>query len=237
MADFSVPNVVLCGGAEFTAENEALDHAWRRLCTARKPRLALITAAADEPVHIVRAAKRTLSKLDVELLSVQLDPNTPLPDHHPLSDALAGAQFVYLTDGNPIALMDALHKNNNLELLRTAWHMGTVLIASGAGAMALCEYMWNGEGWESGLGFLQGITVLPHHERIAARFSAERLRRDLPEPTVILGIEDATGLALQGTQAQVVGASSVTVYRAGGVQVYASGQHFVPADSIANATD
>jgi len=232
LAASSVPRAVLCGGGEFTPENQVLDRAWLSALGIRRPRVILIAAASHDPARRARTGVRFLGKLGADVVPAYLDANVPLPGGRQLNDALIGARAIYLIDGNPATLNEALHQGQAAELLRQAFAEGVTVIGSGAGAMALCEHFWNGEGWEEGLGLLRGIAVLPHHERIAARFPPERLRRGLPETTVILGLEEVSGILIEGVQGRVLGTNNLTLYSANDVLVHRSGQKFTLSTPI-----
>ncbi len=235
-------HVLLSGGAEFTPEHEAVDRAWIQLMAARAPHVVLLPAAvSDHLVSVMRTAKRYFNRFGVQLEAARAhgtgESSADSATLRPLNDALEGAHALYLTDGNPIAALTALRAGKTAALVYRACASGVTVIACGASAMALCEMIWNGEGWEPGLGLIRGLAVLPHHERIAARFSADRLRQGLPDSLTIVGIEDATGVLLEwpdngtnalveGAQTRVIGADSVTRYQADGGQVYTDGQTF-----------
>ena len=131
-----------------------------------------------------------------------------------VSAALESVNVIYLTDGNPAAVVEILTDSNALGRLRHYWDAGATLAASGAAAMALCDLYWDSGIWEKGLGLLKGIVVLPHLEYLAGRFSGARLRQDLPADYTILGIEDSTGVLITEQQTKVIGVEPVTVYRA-----------------------
>ena len=220
--------VLLSGGAEFTSEHQPLDKRLLRLCHTNTPRIVVITATIGEyQTPAIRAAKRIFGQLgaEVEFAAVG-DMSHALYDQRPLADALDGARAVYFSDGNPLSLITALCQGDAIAKLQQAFAAGVVLAACGAGAMALCEQFWDGGVWEAGVGILHGIAVLPHHERIAKRFPAERLRRGLAETTTLLGLEDASGVEFDGTQGRPLGAAMLTVYRADGTAVYPDGEPF-----------
>ena len=221
----SMARVALCGGMAFTPLSQPLDKALLRLTGVQAPRITLIGASPD-PRGVFRAAKGHLNPFGGYVIPTRLGVNEPQNDMLSLDDALAQSQIIYITDGSPAYLMEILSQGNALKALISAWTHGLLLIAQGAGAMALCDTFWNGDDWEPGLGLLHGIGVIPHHERLSARFSPERLRRDLPESTVILGIDEGTGVVLEGRSGRVLGASRVTVYQAAGNQSYPAGNNF-----------
>ena len=220
--------VLLSGGEEFTPEHQPLDKRLLRMCHSNTPRIVVITATiGDYQTPAIRAAKRIFGQLgaEVEFAAVG-NPNQALFDQRPLTDVLEDARAVYFSDGNPLSLVTALREGDTLSRLAQAFRRGVIVAACGAGAMALCDHYWDGGLWEPGVGLLHGIAVLPHHERVAKRFPPERLRRGLPETTVLLGLEDACGVEFDATQGRPLGAMPLTVYRADGTTVYPDGEPF-----------
>jgi cyanophycinase-like exopeptidase len=125
---------------------------------------------------------------------------------------LENCDAIYLTDGSPLDAVQALKGSSALKTIKIAWGRGAVLAACAASAMALCEYYWDGGVWESGIGILKKLAILPHHQAVAGRFTHARLSQGLPEGTQIVGIEDATGLHIVGETAKVIGAGAAVLY-------------------------
>jgi cyanophycinase len=219
-------SVILSGGDDFSPEGNALVKAMLGLARQSAPRLVVVpVAAADNPRKAARNSTGAFSALGAraEPLSIT-DADTA---HDPsLSVSMENAHIIYLTDGNPLDAVEGLAGSEALAKLGRAWQNGVVLAASGAAAMALCDLYWDSGVWEKGLSLLKGIVVLPHHEFLVGRFSADRLRQDLPAGYLILGLDDATGVIVDGQRASVVGPETVTVYRADGEQEYGDGDHF-----------
>ncbi len=228
--------VVLSGGAEFAPESNPLDRALLRLSGQRSPHVVIVpVAAVNNPRRAVRSGVRYFDALGARAEYVMVvDADTADLGGHAAD--LEHAHIIYLTDGSPLDTVTGLQGTETLSILRRAWESGMVLAACGAGAMALCEFYWDSGIWEPGLGLLTGFVVLPHHEIVSARFTPERLRKDLPKHLLILGLDDATGVLLNdlshaadahSTQARVVGPGSVTVYRADIQTEYTDGQTFL----------
>ena len=245
--------VLLSGGAEFTPEHRQLDREWVRWTEARAPHVVLLPVAVpDHLLALVRTARRYFKPIGVQLEVARAhasgESSADSATQRPLNDALEGAHVLYLPDGSPVAALAALQAGKTAAITSRALTAGVGLVACGASAMALCEFMWNGSGWEPGLGLLRGLAVLPHHERIAARYggaASERLRQGLSDSTALVGIDDATGLLLEWpnsqpadsdpdhaaqAQGRAIGSDAVTLYRPGETQTYTDGQTFpVPA--------
>ena len=227
-------SVILSGGNDFSPEGNALVKAVLSLARQPDPRLIVVpVAATDNPRRAARNSTGAFSALGAKAEPVLIADAATAND--PTESApLESAHIVYLTDGNPLDAVTILAGSEALAKLGRAWQRGVVLAASGAAAMALCDLYWDSGVWEKGLGLLKGIVVLPHHEFLAGRFSAARLRQDLPAGYLILGLDNAMGVIIDGQQASVVGPEAVTVYRAEGEQEYADGDRFdldAPLDS------
>ena len=219
------PRIALCGGMAFTPTSQVLDKALLRLSGARAPRLTLIGSSPD-PRGVFRAARGHFNPLGAYVLPTRIGVTDPQMDMLSLDDTLNDSQIIYFTDGSPSYLVEILSNSHELKAIRHGMDNGMMIIAQGASAMALCDLFWDGDGWEHGLGLLHGIAVLPHHERLAARFSPERLRRDLAETLTFIGVDEGTGAVLEGKDGHVVGAKEVTIYRPAGSQQYVTGQRF-----------
>ncbi len=227
-----VKPLMLSGGAEFTPESNALDRAMLRQSSERVPIVVIVpVAATDNPRKVVKPGVRYFDSLGARAgYAMVVDAQTA--DMGGQAAEVERANVIYLPDGSPLDAVNGLRGTHALAKMLTAWHSGAVLAGVAAGAMALCEYYWDSGNWETGLGLLTGITVLPHHEIVSARFSPERLRRDLPVNTVILGLDDATGVLINGAQVRVVGPGVVTIYRSDTETDYTDGQSFALDKSV-----
>lgn len=198
----------------------------------RVPTLVIIpVAATDNPRKSVKAGVRYFDSLGARTeYAMVVDADTA--DLGGQAAAVERADVIYLSDGNPFDAVKGLRNTEALGKILTVWHAGGVLAGCGAGAMALCERYWDSGVWEQGLGVLSGIAVLPHHQAITGRFSAERLRQGLPSDTLILGLDDATGVLINGPEVRVVGPGVVTLYRAESETDYTDGQSFTLNKSV-----
>jgi cyanophycinase len=105
---------------------------------------------------------------------------------------------------------------------------GAVMGGSSAGAMVLCEYLF--DPYQNrllpGLGLLEDSAILPHHNNFGKDWALP-LHQLIPTSTLI-GIDERTGMINDGEngQWQVYGQGTVTVYRDGDSQVFSGGQAF-----------
>lgn len=228
-----MPGVVaLDGGNEFAPENQAIYAEIHRTTGLSTPRLVILpTAATDNPRKAARSAHAFFRRLGYEseyIMTAGEESADDLQAAFPLERAHA----IYLTDGNPLDAVRNFTGSETLAKAQRAWQSGAILMACGASAMALCDFYWDSGAWEHGLGLLKGIVALPHHERLSARFSAEKLRAGLSFDYVMLGLDEATGVILDGQNGRVLGVDMVTVYQGDTTQEYPEGGAFLLPKSV-----
>jgi cyanophycinase len=212
--------IALVGGAEFLPPAASLD-AWL-LDRSGSPTVAVLpTAARDHPEMAVATARRHFRSLggdvDGAMILTRADAEDPGS-----RERLAGARFLYLAGGDPRHLLSVLAGTQGIV---DALDAGAVVAGSSAGAMVLCEWMLvPGSGaLDAALGLLPGLVVLAHHNRWRDRPDGlgavtPVVAQAGPPPLGVLGIDEATGLVLEeGRRCRVLGAGSVTLYRAGAV--------------------
>jgi cyanophycinase len=179
--------------------------------------LVLPTAAAYEhPDRMVEAAGRWFEELGATV--------RPLPVHtrrDALDEAHAAtvreARLIYLGSGSPMHLRSVLKDSPLFDAIQAAWEGGAVLAGSAAGAMVLCDPMVDPRGGALtlGLGLLQPLAVIPHHDT----WSEDKEKRTLkiaPAALPIAGIDERTALLRDpdGTW-RSAGAGRVTVFVGG----------------------
>src|SRR5258708_21784959 len=181
--------VALCGGNEFEADTKGFNKAVLRAARTDKPQVVILPAAfPDNPRKAGKAGVGALSAIGARAEAILIADRATANDSQ-LAAPIETAQVIYLADGNPLAAVETLRETETLRHLEHRWQQGAILAASGAAAMALCELYWDAGVWESGLGLLKGIAVLPHYAHIARRFSPERLLKDLPASITLIGLD------------------------------------------------
>jgi cyanophycinase len=105
------------------------------------------------------------------------------------------AKFVYLAGGSPLHLRSVLKDSAVWDALVQAFADGAVVAGSSAGAMALCDPMVDPRGgaFTLGLGLLEQLAVIPHHNT----WSEDKAHRTLqlaPKALPIAAIDEATAL-------------------------------------------
>ena len=132
-------------------------------------------------------------------------------DDPALAQAVAAANFVYLSGGKPDYLYRTLSGTQVWAAIEAVLDQGGLLAGCSAGAMVLGERFFGFPGWKPGFNFLPGMTIIPHFDEIpAAMLTPARLL--LGHELVILGIEGNTALVKDGEAYTVLGSGGVTVW-------------------------
>lgn len=156
----------------------------------------------------------------------------------PHIDAIATADFVYFSGGNPNYVVETWRDTPALTTLLERWHKGSVLAGCSAGAMMMGAYTirvrdaiaGGTPNWVPALGILPGIAVLPHFDRMRHFLNDERFARVLataPAGVTVIGVDEDTALINIAGHWQVSGRQSVTVFEAN-----AAARHYLPGDAV-----
>jgi len=220
--------LALVGGAEFGRDCEQADRMLIDAAGGAGARVAVLpTAAAAEGAPRMAAANgvRHFNRLGAQAFGVMIVDAATANDPA-LAAQLATAQLVYIAGGDPGHLLRSLKDSQAWRAMLEAWRGGAVLAGSSAGAMVLCEAMWNPNtrGIEPALGVVQRAAVVPHH-RSPSEW-AEQVASALGADYSILGIAERTALIWDGAMWRVAGPGDVTVYSLGQVAVRQPGQVF-----------
>lgn len=204
--------LALVGGAE-----------WRAGCDFDRDLLAqsggrevlvLPTAAAYEhPDRALEEAGRWFDELGATVRPLRVLTRRDAVDEANVAP-IEDAAFIYLSGGSPMHLRSVLKDSPVWDALVAAWRRGAVLAGSGSGAMVLCDPMVDPRGGALtlGLGLLEQLAVIPHHDTWSED-KAKRTLRIAPTGLAIAGIDARTALirAPEGTWS-AAGAGAVVVY-------------------------
>ena len=207
-----IGQIALVGGDEFRAGCQSMDRIILQSTGTYRPKVLILpTAAAEQnPYKAASKGKSYFSNLGAEtgaLLVLDRD-NAGDPT---FVSRIGEADLIYFTGGDPELLLNVLTGSKLFEAVKHAVEGGSVLAGSSAGAMVLGSWM-NYQGWKSGLGLLENIAILPHHEKSDPRKVSAQLEESLPKGGTALGID--AGVACLGSSQdwKVVGNGSVILY-------------------------
>ncbi len=223
--------LMLQGGAEFSGLIKVSDLRALELAGGLDTKVSIIPAAAAPDNNHTRAGLngrqwfQSLGAKDVSVLP--LIDEASANDHQTVSD-LKQSRLIYLLGGFPGYLAQTLGASAGWAAIKAALESGAVLAGSSAGAMVLCEYLYDPHEHRviKGLGLLANACLLPHHDTFGRQWAA-RLQKDLPRSTLI-GIDEKTGAIndASGGGWHVYGRGAVTLYRHQRVKSFGSGDTF-----------
>lgn len=226
--------LALVGGAEFRPGNEPQDE---RLAAAAGggPAFVLATAAARQnPGAAVRTAQRWFAGigLEVEELPVLRRSHAASPE---IAARAATGRFFYLVGGDPGLVVDVLLGSRLWDAVADAWRGGAALAGSSAGAMALCGWTLIRDGppggrrrrFKEALGVVPGSAVLPHFGGFGRQWVPSVLEAAPPGDVTLVGLDERTAAVWDGDAWTALGAGSVTLIGAGGVE-----RSFAPGERL-----
>jgi len=172
-------------------------------------------AAYEHPDREVEAARAHFEALGARVvgLDVLARPDALVPE---AADTVRNARFLYLTGGSPMHLRSVVKDTPVWDALVSAWDDGAVIAAASGAARVLCDPMVDPRGgaFTVGLGLLDNLAVIPHHNH----WSEDKAHRTLllaPPDLLVVGIDDATALIRTADGSwRTEGVGSVAVFRA-----------------------
>jgi cyanophycinase len=165
--------LALVGGGEFGA-GCSFDAELLATSGATEVLVVPTGAAYEHPERSVAQAAAHFEALGAKARGLMVLSRNDALDEGNVAEANA-ARFVYITGGSPMHLRSVLKATPFWEALLHAWREGGVIAGSSAGAMALCDPMVDPRGgaFTLGLGLLEQVAVIPHHDT----WSHDRSRR------------------------------------------------------------
>ncbi len=218
----AVGRIALVGGDEFRRGCEGMDAAILKSTGVDRPRVSIVPTAAQNPAKAASNGVSHFSALGAEASAVMVLGPADAADAD-LIAPLDEADVIYLAGGDPSHLLETLQGSVLLDRLRAALARGAVVAGSSAGAMVMGSRM-RFRSWTDALGIVDGVAVLPHHERAAPDRVAAELTGQAPPRQILLGIDAMTGCFGAGDDWRVLGPGSVTVYEGGAWSRYSAGQ-------------
>ncbi len=222
--------LLLEGGSEFGGKMSEPDLRALELAGGLEARLAILPTAAAPDNNDRNAGNNgrtwfgSLGATHVDLVPV-VDRLTA--NQADLAGRLRAANFIYMLGGFPGYLASTLAGSRAWQAALESYAAGGVLGGSSAGAMVLCEYLYDPKAGKvvPGLGVLLNACVIPHHNAFGKAW-APGLAEALPQ-AVLVGIDERTGVLndLPGKWT-VHGAGHVTVYEGGAAHIYSRGESF-----------
>ena len=219
--------LVIIGGAEDREEDCEVLREFVRLSGGAGARLVIISVASEAPREVAGIYETTFRRLGVrEVRALDVGTRAAANDGEAVA-AIGAASGVFFTGGNQLRITRLVGGTRLDTALHRGREAGLVVAGTSAGAAMMSSVMIVGSAptltlragmveLGAGLGFLPGVLIDQHFEQRG------RLRRLLAAiaqyPHELgVGIDEDTGLVVEGHTFEVFGSGSVTVVDAGGM--------------------
>jgi cyanophycinase len=223
--------LLLEGGAEFGGKMAEPDRRAIDLAGGPDAPVAIIPAAAAPDrnhLHAGQNGVRWFTQLGARRVTASLLIDRLSAGDLMIAAALREARLIYLLGGFPAYLGTTLAGSAGWQAALDAYREGAVVGGSSAGAMVLCQHLYDPQAGAvtGGLNLLPGTCMIPHHDTFGKGW-APRLQELLPGATLV-GIDEETGMIDDGPGRMwaVYGKGAVTLYAAGRTRVVHSGGFF-----------
>lgn len=221
--------LLLAGGSEFGGQMREPDLKAIELAGGFDAPICIVPTAAAADNNHKRAGSngvRWFQSLGAKnVFSVNVIDSQSANDEE-IANLIRQSKLVYMLGGFPRYLGDTLKNSICWKATLEVYQNGGLIGGSSAGAMVLCEYYYDPYEQKllQGLNLISNACVLPHHNQFGKTW-AKQLRALLPN-SVLIGIDEGTGMILEGGQWQVYGRGEVNVYRAESTIRYERGASF-----------
>jgi cyanophycinase len=229
--------VALVGAGEFTSAMSAFDAELLASTGRARPRVVVLPTASFPDGEEVFQRWASMGASHFAELGAEVEPvlvrDRGGADDPSAAQAVGEADLVYLSGGKPGYLRRTLDGSAVGEALAAAHARGAVLAGCSAGAMVLAGHAFDFRvrllpwplRWGRGLGFAPGVSVVPHYDAFPEPMSA-LIALQAPRGSVVLGIDEDTGVVGRDGAFQVHGAARVTVWRGRRRERYRAGEVF-----------
>jgi cyanophycinase len=225
------------GAGEFLPTMSEFDASLLAATGRTRPRVAILPTASYPDGELVFQRWAAMGVSHFAALGAEVEPvlvrDRAAADDPVASQAIGEADLVYLSGGKPAHLIEALAGTAVGQALGAAHDRGAALVGCSAGAMALASHAFDFRvklmpfplRWGDGLGFADGLSVVPHYDAWPEPFSA-LIAFQAPRGSVVLGIDEDTAVVGHEGGWQVHGASRVTVWRGRRRERFRAGEVF-----------
>ena len=227
--------LLLEGGAEFGGRMSEPDLRAFHIAGGLTSPVAILPTAAAPDHNNERAGRNALrwfTSLGASRLDVVPIVDKSSADDPALAARIRSARLIYMLGGFPGYLASTLAESRAWQAALDAYAKGAVIGGSSAGAMVLCQYLYDPGLSQAGngLNLLPNACVLPHHNSFGKAW-APRLAQALPG-RILIGIDEQTGILNDpGGTWTVYGAGQVTLYQGGVPRSHSRGETFrLPAE-------
>lgn len=225
-------SLALVGSGEFLPSTEDIDRALLSFEQVPAPRVAIIPTAAGQegPKSIDRWIQlgvdryTELGAQPVPIRAIDAESAND-PD---LASLVDGCDLIYFSGGDPGYVTTTMRDSLVWRSVLQTWQNGAALAGCSAGAMMMGSVTASPRSGDlqDGLGLFRRLCVMPHFDRID-RFRSgmtDQVLDAVPMGTVVVGVDEHTGLVHDGAAWTVRGQQTVWVFESGERTNYETGE-------------
>lgn len=214
--------IMMIGGRENKDGDEEILRRFVALCGGPSARIAIISAASNEPWNAERKYRAAFGRIGVPHLTFLDTPDREHVDREANLEAIRSASGVFFTGGDQHRLVARLRGTKLDRLLHERNDAGMTIAGTSAGASIMAELMPKGGDDDSppragvlelghGLDFLPGILVESHFSQ-RGRLGRLLASLALSPQAIGIGLDEDTALVVtKGDRAEVIGSGVVTL--------------------------
>lgn len=225
-------SLALVGSGEFLPSTEDVDRALLAFDQVPAPRVAIIPTASGQEGE---ASVNRWIDLGVDRYTSLGAQPVPIPavdtasaNDPELASLVDGCDLIYFSGGDPTYVTETMRGSLVWRAVLQAWQHGSALAGCSAGAMMMGSVTASPRsgGVQDGLGVLQRLCVLPHFDRFDGLRPGmtQQVLEAVPVGTVLVGVDEHTGLVHDGAAWTVRGQQTVSVFESGERTTYEPGE-------------
>ncbi|MEM7132211.1 MAG: Type 1 glutamine amidotransferase-like domain-containing protein [Chloroflexota bacterium] len=222
--------LALVGSGEYLPGMEAVDRRLLSLFDQPSKVVCVPTAAGTEGDAMIddwmQKGVDHFTRLGADVEGVRVWDRNSANDST-LAEAIAAANFVYLSGGKPGYLYDTLKGTSSWEAILTVIGKGGLLTGCSAGAMIQGQAFGGFPRKHEGFGLWPNINVIPHFDEIPSAIISS-MRMLVGKGMTVVGVEGNTALLKKDGQYEVIG-QGVTVWTPDYKERYTEGMLSDPA--------
>lgn len=202
------------------------DDVYQRFLSAAggaEARIAFIPTALDKPTAPEPGEFKKLQKLGAKNVFILHAKSRAEANDSAFVAQLKDAGGIWFTGGRQWRFVDAYAGTNTEVAMHAVLARGGAIGGTSAGASIQADYMVRGdplgntvmmaEGYERGLGFLQGVAIDQHFTQRKRQPDLELVMSRFSQ-LLGIGLDEGTAIVVRGSVAEVVGKNRVTIYDA-----------------------
>lgn len=164
--------------------------------------------------------KRPFEKIGFKNIKIVHTRNPEVSNTDSINSIILNADGVWISGGRQWRLADSYNDTKAVESLKTILSKGKVIAGTSAGASIMAKLLIRGDtrsnttmlgDHQEGFAFLEGVAIDQHHLARNRQFDLFEIRRKFQD-IIGIGLDENTGIIVNGGRFRVTGASYVGIY-------------------------